>query len=159
MTSLKMDRRFTCTYFPCTLTGNAGKWFKSLRPGSISSFEQLKYLFLNDFMQLRKGKGDANSVMACKQKDGHSIHDYYDRFMLATVNIPGIEDFLVMGAFAQGLLPRPLSKKKCKGQSPDPGTSSSSAWKKYLIQIVTPQNHERRKRSGAKDVMYASQQM
>ncbi|CAI9281102.1 unnamed protein product [Lactuca saligna] len=28
MTSLKMDRRFTYTYFRCTLTGNAGKWFK-----------------------------------------------------------------------------------------------------------------------------------
>lgn len=57
MTSLKMDCRFTCTCFPSTLTGNAGKWFKSLRSGSISSFDQLKYLFHNNFMQLRKGKG------------------------------------------------------------------------------------------------------
>ena len=56
MTSIKMDRRFTYTYFPCTLTSNAGKWFKSLRSGNISSFEQLKYLFLNNFIQLRKCK-------------------------------------------------------------------------------------------------------
>nr|KAJ0192956.1 hypothetical protein LSAT_V11C800394640 [Lactuca sativa] len=109
-TSLKMDCRFTCTYFPCTLTENAGKWFKSLRPGNISSFEQLKYLFLNNFMQLRKGKGDANSVMMCKKK-GELIRDYYDRFTLATLNVPGHEEFLVTGAFAQGLLPGPLSKK------------------------------------------------
>lgn len=100
MTSLKMDRRFTCTYFPCTLTRNVGKWFKSLRPGSISSFEQLEYLFLNNFMQLRKGKGDTNSVMAYKQKEGESICDYYDQFMLATLNVPGHEEFLVRGAFA-----------------------------------------------------------
>ena len=100
MTSLKMDRRFTCTYFPNTLTGNAGKWFKSLRPDSISNFEQLKYLFLNNFMQLRKRNGDANSVMAWKQKEGESIHEYYDRFTLETLNVPGHKEFMVTCAFA-----------------------------------------------------------
>ncbi|CAI9283499.1 unnamed protein product [Lactuca saligna] len=42
MTPFRMDKRFTCTYFPVTLSGNASKWFKTLHPGSISSFEQLR---------------------------------------------------------------------------------------------------------------------
>nr|KAJ0198857.1 hypothetical protein LSAT_V11C600334800 [Lactuca sativa] len=71
----------------------------------------MAYLFLKNFMQLRKGKGDANSVIACKQREGESIRDYYDRFTLATLNVPGHEEFVVIGAFTQGLLPGPLSKK------------------------------------------------
>nr|KAJ0198296.1 hypothetical protein LSAT_V11C700382210 [Lactuca sativa] len=34
-----------------------------------------------------------------------------DKFMLATLNVSGHEEFLVTGAFAQGLLLGPLSKK------------------------------------------------
>ena len=68
MTSLRMDKRFTYTYFMVMLSGNARKWFKALGPGSISSFELLRYIFLNNFMQLRKIKGDANSIMECKEK-------------------------------------------------------------------------------------------
>ena len=105
MISLKMDRRFTYTYFPCTLTGNAGKRFKSLRLVSISNFEQLKYLFLNNFMHLRKGKWDAKYVRMCKQREGESIYAYYDQFTLAIVKVLGHEEFLVTGSFAQGLLP------------------------------------------------------
>lgn len=30
MTSLKLDERFWCTYFPTTLDGNAGTWVKTL---------------------------------------------------------------------------------------------------------------------------------
>nr|KAJ0218292.1 hypothetical protein LSAT_V11C300102610 [Lactuca sativa] len=44
---------------------------------------------------------DANFIMACKQK-GESI---------PTLNVPGHEEFLVTAAFAQGLLPGPLSRK------------------------------------------------
>ena len=46
MTSFWMDKRFTCTYFPVTLSGNARKWIMALRSGSISSFEQLRYIFI-----------------------------------------------------------------------------------------------------------------
>lgn len=35
MTSLRMDKRFTYTYFLVTLLGNVGKWFKALHPGNI----------------------------------------------------------------------------------------------------------------------------
>nr|KAJ0221700.1 hypothetical protein LSAT_V11C200066500 [Lactuca sativa] len=111
MTSLWMDKIFTCTYFPVTLLGNASKSFKALRPGSISIFKKLRYLFLHNFMQLRKVQGDVNSIIACKQKKGESIRAYYDRFNPATLSIPDHKEYLVTGAFDQGLLPGPLSRK------------------------------------------------
>lgn len=48
--------------FPTTLDDNAGTWFKTLRHGNMYNFGQLKYLFLMNFMQLRKGKGDSHSI-------------------------------------------------------------------------------------------------
>ncbi|XP_023734606.1 uncharacterized protein LOC111882474 [Lactuca sativa] len=141
MTSLKMDRRFTCNYFPCTLTGNAGKWFKSLRLGSILNFEQLKYFFLNNFMQLRKGKGDANSMMMFKQREGESTRSYYNRLTLATLNVPGHEEFLVTGAFAQGLLLGPLSKNM-QGIVPRSREKLKFRVEKYLIKIEGEEQKE-----------------
>ena len=111
MTSSRMEKQFMCTYFPVRLSGNSGEWFKALRPSDIVSFEQLRYLYLNNFMKLRKRKGDVNSIMAHKKKKGESILTYYDRFTLATLNVQGHGEFLVTGAFSQGLLPNPLSKK------------------------------------------------
>lgn len=52
MTSLKLGEQFWCTYFPTTLDGNAGTWFKTLRARSIYNFVQLKYLIMKNFMQL-----------------------------------------------------------------------------------------------------------
>lgn len=111
MTLLRMDKRFIRTYFPVMLAGKEDKWFKALCPGSIISFSPLRYLFLNNFMQLQKGRGDTNSIMECKQKEGESIREYYARFTLATLSMLGHEQFLVIGAFAQGLLSSHLSKK------------------------------------------------
>lgn len=62
-------------------------------------------------MHLRKGKGDANSIMTCKQKEGESIRAHHDRFTLATLSVPGHKEFLVTDAFTEGMLPEPLSKK------------------------------------------------
>jgi len=75
MKSLKLDKKFWCTYFATTLDGNAGAWLKSLAPNSISSFEQLKQLFLSNFMQLRRYRGDVNypGVPADGGRDGESI--------------------------------------------------------------------------------------
>ena len=111
MASLKIDERFQCTYFPVTLTGNAGTWFKTLPQGCIRNFAQLKYLFLSNFMQLRRYKGDTNTILGCRQREGESIREYYQRFTKATLDVPGHEEKIVVGAFTQGILPGELSLK------------------------------------------------
>lgn len=58
-----------------------------------------------------KRNGDANSIMAYKQKEEESIRAYYDRFTSATLNVPGHKEFFVTSAFTQGLLLGPLAKK------------------------------------------------
>lgn len=108
MTSLKLDKHFWCTYFPITLDVNAGTWFKMLRPGNIYNLFQLKYLFLTNFMQLQKYKGDSNSITGCKQKEGESMREYFTRFINATLDVPGYDEGFIAGAFNWGLLLAPL---------------------------------------------------
>lgn len=82
-----------------------------MRPGSIYNFRQLKYLFLTNFMQLRKYKGDSHSIIGNKQKEGETVREYFTRFTNATLDVPGHDKGLIASAFNWGLLPGPLSQK------------------------------------------------
>lgn len=114
MTSLRMDKWCTYTYFPSILSRNTGKWFEALRPADISSFEKLKYLFLNNFMQLKRGNGDANPIMACKQNGGESIRACYDRFTLATLKVYSQEGLLKEALHQLPAMESPYKEKLCK---------------------------------------------
>lgn len=103
MTSFKLDKRFWCTYFRTTLDGKAGMWFKTLRPGSIYYFGQLKYLFLTNFMQLQKYNEDSHTIIDCKQKEGETVREYFTRLTNATLDVPGHNEGLIAGAFTWGL--------------------------------------------------------
>ncbi|KAL7603871.1 hypothetical protein Lser_V15G20002 [Lactuca serriola] len=133
MTSLKLNERYWCTYFLTTLDGNAGTWFKTLHPGNISNFVQLKYLFLTNFMQLRKYKGDSHSIIGCKQKEGESVREYFTRFINATLDVPGHEEGLIAVAFTWGLLPGPLSQK-LMGKKPQTRAELKERVERYLRQ-------------------------
>lgn len=62
-------------------------------------------------MQLRKYKGDSNSITGCKQKEGESMKEYFIRFINTTLDVPGYDEGLIAGVFTWGLLPCPLSQK------------------------------------------------
>ncbi|KAL7593465.1 hypothetical protein Lser_V15G35586 [Lactuca serriola] len=131
--SLKLNEKFWCTYFPTTLEGNASMWFKTLQPGSISNFAQLKYLFLTNFMQLHKYKGDSHSIIDYKQREGESVREYFTRFTNTTLDVLGHEKGLIAGAFTWGLLPGPLSQK-LMGKKPLTRAELKERVERYLRQ-------------------------
>ena len=135
MQSLRLDKRFWCTHFPTTLDGNAGLWFKSLAPRSIRSFAELKQLFLTNFMQLRKYRGDVREIIGCRQMEGETIQKYFQRFNTATMNVPGHNDNIVTGAFTHGLLPGTLSTKFV-GRMPNTRDELKERVEKYLRQTA-----------------------
>ncbi|KAL7586215.1 hypothetical protein Lser_V15G40952 [Lactuca serriola] len=124
---------FWCTYFPTTLDGNGGTWFKTLQLGSISNFAQLKYLFLTNFMQLRKYKGESHSITGCKQREGETVREYFTRFINATLDVSGHDEGLIAGAFTWGLLPGPLSQK-LMGKKPLTRAELKERVERYLWQ-------------------------
>lgn len=85
-------------------------------------------------MQLRKGKGNVKSITKYKKKEGDSIRAYCDRFTLTTLNVPDHEEFLVIGAFTQGLPPGLLSKKMQR-TIPQSRDELNYIVEKYLRQI------------------------
>lgn len=99
MTSLKLDIRFWCIYFPTTLDGNSGMWFKTLRPKIINKFGQLKYLFLTNFMQLQNYKGDSQTINGCQKKEGETVREYFLRFTNITLDVLGHEEGIIVGDF------------------------------------------------------------
>ncbi|XP_023755822.1 uncharacterized protein LOC111904277 [Lactuca sativa] len=133
MTSLKVDKRFWCTYFPTILDGNAGTWFMTLRTGNIYNFVQLKYLFLTNFMQLRKYKVNSHSIIGCKKKEGESVREYFTWFTNATLDVSGHDEGLIVGAFTCRLLPGPRSQK-LMGKKPQTRSELKERVETYLRQ-------------------------
>ena len=142
MTSIKLHERFWCMYFPTTLDGNVGTWFKTLCPGSICNFSQPKYLFLTKFMQLRKYKGNCYSIIGCKQREGETIKDYFARFTKATFDVSGHDDGLIIGAFMWGLLLGLLSQK-LMGKQPQ----TRVELKKRVERFLRQEEHEASKQA------------
>lgn len=66
-------------------------------------------------MQLMKYRGDTHTIIGCKQKEGESSNDHFDRFTKATLDTLEQDNSMVTGAFICGLLPCELSKKKSWG--------------------------------------------
>lgn len=64
-----------------------------------------------------KYKGDCHSIIGCKQREGETVKDYFARFTKATLDVPGHDEGLIVGAFTWGLLPGSLSQN-FKGKQP-----------------------------------------
>ncbi|KAL7601482.1 uncharacterized protein LOC111911505 [Lactuca sativa] len=133
MASLKLDERFWCTYFPTTLEGNVGTWIKTLKLSSINNFNQLKYLFITNFMQLRKYKGDCHTIIGCKQREGHTVKDYFARLIKATLDVPVYDEGLIAKAFTWGLMPGSLSQK-LMGKQPNTRAELNEMVERFLPQ-------------------------
>ena len=73
MTIRRASPNIKCQAFPLTLTDTAYEWFQSLKPGSISSYEQLKEEFLARFATARTRKKDVSYLWTIKQGKTESL--------------------------------------------------------------------------------------
>jgi hypothetical protein len=65
-----------CRAFPLTLLGSAQEWFRKLPPSSISNFEDLRRVFLSQFMAGIVWKKLARSLMTIRQGPDESLKSY-----------------------------------------------------------------------------------
>ena len=56
-----------CRAFPTTLKGPARVWFSKILPNSVSSFEELSKLFVNNFIGGQRHKRSPSSLLTIKQ--------------------------------------------------------------------------------------------
>ena len=56
-----------CRVFPTTLKGPARVWFSKIPPNSVSSFEELSKLFVNNFIGGQRHKRSSSSLLTIEQ--------------------------------------------------------------------------------------------
>ncbi|XP_050222446.1 uncharacterized protein LOC126672535 [Mercurialis annua] len=81
-----------CKLFPTTLKGPATIWYRSLKEGSIQSFDELARAFRTHFTPSIKRKKKSSDLKLCYQKPGESLQSYIGRFNAEAVEVGNLND-------------------------------------------------------------------
>ncbi|XP_057719256.1 uncharacterized protein LOC130933650 [Arachis stenosperma] len=92
-----------CKAFPTILTKSAMKWFDSLPPKSVTSFDDLARKFLTRFSIQKDKVKHAPSLLEVKQEVGESLRDYMERFNKACLKIQDLPTEAVIMGLVNGL--------------------------------------------------------
>jgi len=99
-----------CKAFPTTLTKAAIKWFDSLPPRSISSFDDLVKKILARFSIHKDKTKHAPSLLGIKQGDRENLRSYMERFNKACLDIQSLPTEAAIMGLINGLRERPFSQ-------------------------------------------------
>ncbi|XP_010274958.1 PREDICTED: uncharacterized protein LOC104610163 [Nelumbo nucifera] len=92
----------TCRTFQATFKGAAHRWFSSLPPRSISSWEHFSNLFLTSFISSRWCQKSVVSLMSIKQKKGKSLWSYIDNFRKEELEVHDLNPMVSMHTTING---------------------------------------------------------
>ena len=92
-----------CKYFPTTLTGVAGEWFRSLPKGSIKSWKKLKKRFCTQFVSNNRPERTTAELTSIQQERDESLREFMARFMKESTNIPNLQPDVAIFALKHAL--------------------------------------------------------
>ncbi|XP_074336679.1 uncharacterized protein LOC141673850 [Apium graveolens] len=85
--------------------GSASMWYKSLKPRSIGSYEQLKRKFLKYYSHLCRKAKDTEALVHCRQRENEELGDYLARFKVEAGMVTNLDKVKAMGFLTVGLAP------------------------------------------------------
>ncbi|XP_030924541.1 uncharacterized protein LOC115951488 [Quercus lobata] len=88
-----------CRAFPTTLKGPARVWFSKIPPSSVSSFEELSKLFVNNFIGGQRHKRSSSSLLTIEQGENESLRSFITRFNREALSVDEVDDKLLLAAF------------------------------------------------------------
>ena len=93
--------------FPFTLAGAAQNWLYSLPPRSISTWGELKKLFLEKFFPASRTNNIRKEICGVRQHQGETLYEYWERFKELCNSCPhhGFTENLTIQFFYMGMLP------------------------------------------------------
>ena len=103
-----------CKAFPTTLTKTVIKWFDSLSPRSILSFDNLAGKFLARFSIQKDKTKHALSLLRIKQGDQESLRNYIERFNKTCLDIQSLPTEAAIMGLINGLREGPFSQSISK---------------------------------------------
>ncbi|XP_023902124.1 uncharacterized protein LOC112013972 [Quercus suber] len=92
-----------CRAFLTTLKGPARVWFSKIPPNSISSFEDLSKLFVNNFIGGQRHKRSSSSLLTIEQGENESLRSFITRFNREALCMDEVDDKLLLAAFHNGV--------------------------------------------------------
>jgi hypothetical protein len=81
----------------------AHEWYTSLRPLSITSWQQIKAKLLATFQGYQSGTKTTTNLMNCIQQDNEPLSEYLERFIQLKAQVPNVPEATVIAAAIDGL--------------------------------------------------------
>ena len=95
--------KIMCKVFPTTLKGPARVWLSKMPPNTVSSFEELSMLFVNNFIRGQRNKCSSSSLLTIEQGENESLWSFITRFNKETLTMDKMDDKLLLAAFHNGV--------------------------------------------------------
>ncbi|XP_065621537.1 uncharacterized protein LOC136064130 [Quercus suber] len=92
-----------CRVFPTTLKGPARVWFNKILLNTITSFQELSKLFVNDFVKCQRHNCSSSSLLHIKQGKNESLRTFINRFNREALLVDEMEDEILLTAFNNGV--------------------------------------------------------
>ena len=95
-------------FFPFSLKDNAKVWLYSLRPKSISSWDEMTQVFFQKYFPAHKTNNIKKQIQNFTQKDSENFYQVWERFKTLLSSCPrhGFESWQVVNYFYDGFLSR-----------------------------------------------------
>jgi hypothetical protein len=90
-------------FLPTTLTGVARSWLINLLEGSVTSWDQLCAMFIDNFQGTYEHPSTAKMLKTIRQKHDESLRDYVKRFYNVRNTIPYIQNIEIINVFHNGV--------------------------------------------------------
>ena len=92
-----------CRAFPTTLKGPTRVWFSKIPSNSVSSFEELSKLFVNNFTGGQKHKCSSSSLLTIEQGENESLRSFITHFYREALTVDEVDDKLLLATFHNGV--------------------------------------------------------
>ena len=78
-------------------------WFNEIPPSTITSFEELSKLFVNNFIEGQKHKRFSSSLLIIEQGENESLRSFIMRFKREALAVDEMDDKLLLATFHNGV--------------------------------------------------------
>ena len=92
-----------CRAFPTTLKRPARVWFSKIPPNTVSSFEELSKLFVNNFIGGQRHKRSSSNLLTIEQGENESLRSFITHFNREALTVDKVDDKLLLAAFYNGV--------------------------------------------------------
>ena len=92
-----------CRAFPTTLKGPARMWFSKIPPNTVSSFEDLSKLFVNNFIRGQRHKHSSSNLLTIEQGGNESLQSFITYFIREALTVDEVDDKLLLAVFHNGV--------------------------------------------------------